>query len=180
MDTTDPQPRDSHVRNRTARRTMRFRRRGFSLDMTPLVDVAFLLLTFFMFATTMAQPQVIEMRVPPDGLFIDYIVPPTFLTIYLRRDGSLFWKKEEGSALRRLAMKEVRGLVAHHDLMKGASIALRVDTAARYERLIDLIDQIRHAERVSNEREGDLHQGWNGGFSIERMTPSEQKEVGTL
>ncbi|MBC8144279.1 MAG: biopolymer transporter ExbD, partial [bacterium] len=31
------------------------KRVGFKLDMTPLVDVAFLLLTFFMFATTMSQ-----------------------------------------------------------------------------------------------------------------------------
>ena len=34
--------------------------------MTPLVDVAFLLLTFFMFTTTMMRPQTMEINLPPD------------------------------------------------------------------------------------------------------------------
>lgn len=42
------------------------KRVGFVLDMTPLVDITFLLLTFFMFTTTMATPQVMEMSVPPE------------------------------------------------------------------------------------------------------------------
>lgn len=178
MDTTDPQPRDSHVRNRTERRATRTRRRGFSLDMTPLVDVAFLLLTFFMFATTMAQPQVIEMRVPP--ALYDAIQHPAFLTIYLRKDGALFTKRADAAVPQRLEWRDVDELAANHYGVGGAALALRVDTAARYEMLIDLIDRIRRNERIANEREGDSHQERSEGLSIERMTPSEQKEVGAL
>ena len=39
---------------------------GFRLDMTPLVDITFLLLTFFMFTTSMTTPQTMEMNVPPE------------------------------------------------------------------------------------------------------------------
>ena len=42
----------------------RARKRGFHLDMTPMVDLAFLLLTFFMLTTTFAKPRVMELTMP--------------------------------------------------------------------------------------------------------------------
>ncbi len=67
------------------------KRVGFSLDMTPLVDLAFLLLTFFMFATTMAQPQIMEMSVPPNlDVPID-VAQSKLMTVYVRKDGKLFY-----------------------------------------------------------------------------------------
>ena len=67
------------------------KRLGFQLDMTPLVDVAFLLLTFFMFATTMSQPQIMEMRIPPDIRRRYEVKASELLTIYRaqRQEGSL-------------------------------------------------------------------------------------------
>lgn len=45
----------------------RARKHGFHLDMTPMVDLAFLLLTFFMLTTTFAKPRVMELTMPiPD------------------------------------------------------------------------------------------------------------------
>ena len=41
------------------------RRLGIRIDMTPLVDVGFLLLTFFMLTTTMNKPQAMEINLPP-------------------------------------------------------------------------------------------------------------------
>lgn len=49
-----------------ASKRKKMKRVGFHLDMTPLVDITFLLLTFFMFTTTMAAPQVMEMSIPPE------------------------------------------------------------------------------------------------------------------
>lgn len=43
-------------------------RLGFAVDMTPLVDITMLLLTFFMFTTTMLKPQIMEMRIPPEDV----------------------------------------------------------------------------------------------------------------
>jgi len=39
-------------------------RRSVSVDMSPMVDLAFLLLTFFMLATTFNKPQAMELLVP--------------------------------------------------------------------------------------------------------------------
>ncbi len=42
----------------------RARKRSFRLDMTPMVDLAFLLLTFFMLTTTFAKPNVMQLTMP--------------------------------------------------------------------------------------------------------------------
>jgi biopolymer transport protein ExbD len=44
----------------------RARKRAFRLDMTPMVDLAFLLLTFFMLTTTFSKPNVMQLTMP-DG-----------------------------------------------------------------------------------------------------------------
>ncbi|HET9504046.1 MAG TPA: biopolymer transporter ExbD [Hymenobacter sp.] len=45
----------------------RTRKHSFHLDMTPMVDLAFLLLTFFMLTTTLAKPRVMQLTMPvPD------------------------------------------------------------------------------------------------------------------
>jgi len=42
------------------------RRVGVRIDMTPMVDVAFLLLIFFMVTTVFRTPQALEINLPPD------------------------------------------------------------------------------------------------------------------
>jgi biopolymer transport protein ExbD len=47
------------------------RRIGVKNDMTPMVDIAFLLLTFFMLTTTMAKPQTMEINLPPGDVNVE-------------------------------------------------------------------------------------------------------------
>src|SRR5438034_11098892 len=42
------------------------KRIGVKIDMTPMVDVAFLLLIFFMCTTVFRKPQALEINLPPD------------------------------------------------------------------------------------------------------------------
>src|SRR5512146_636671 len=42
------------------------KRIGIKIDMTPMVDVAFLLLIFFMCTTVFRKPQALEITLPPD------------------------------------------------------------------------------------------------------------------
>ena len=53
----------------------RARKHTFRLDMTPMVDLAFLLLTFFMLTTTFAKPHVMELQMPARPQSDDQITP---------------------------------------------------------------------------------------------------------
>lgn len=66
------------------------KRVGFVLDMTPLVDITFLLLTFFMFTTTMATPQIMEMSVPPEDVEVE-VRDSELLTIMLDKEGDIYY-----------------------------------------------------------------------------------------
>ncbi|MBT9391987.1 biopolymer transporter ExbD [Hymenobacter sp. NST-14] len=45
----------------------RAKKHAFHLDMTPMVDLAFLLLTFFMLTTTFSKPTVMQVAMPVKG-----------------------------------------------------------------------------------------------------------------
>ena len=67
------------------------RRLGIRIDMTPLVDVAFLLLTFFMLTTSMSRPQTMEINLPPDTNVKVEIAESNLLTIRVNDKGDIFW-----------------------------------------------------------------------------------------
>ena len=54
----------SHKKKKGKRKPKK--RVAIRIDMTPLVDVAFLLLTFFMLTTVFSKPQTLEINLPPD------------------------------------------------------------------------------------------------------------------
>lgn len=67
------------------------------IDMTPMVDLAFLLLTFFMLTTTFNKPQRmdISMPVPPDEKNEPTKVKENTVTILIGKDNKLFWYEGE-------------------------------------------------------------------------------------
>jgi biopolymer transport protein ExbD len=149
--------------------------------MTPLVDVAFLLLTFFMFATTMARPQALEMHLPPSLVPSVVAIPASrMLTLLARSDGRLLFRRGAEEALHGVDHNGARSLIADHYRIDGAVVALRIDTAARYQQLIDLLDDIRHGARSGARLNGGAYVEGNERFSIQPMTPLDYKEVGTL
>jgi len=56
---------ESGVKHKKGRRR-KPKRIGVKIDMTPMVDVAFLLLIFFMCTTVFRKPQALEINLPPD------------------------------------------------------------------------------------------------------------------
>jgi len=62
----------------------RARKHSFHLDMTPMVDLAFLLLTFFMLTTTFAKPRVMGLTMPvPDKKQPTLVASKRAMTIVL-------------------------------------------------------------------------------------------------
>ena len=66
-------------------------RSGFNVDLTPLVDITFLLLTFFIFTTTLQEPQAMEMKIPPEVEDEIKVKTSELLTLVVRNDDKVVY-----------------------------------------------------------------------------------------
>ena len=127
------------------------KRVGFVLDMTPLVDITFLLLTFFMFTTTMAAPQALDMSIPPEiDVQID-VRESELLSIFVREDNKIFWAKGSEDP-KEIALKDIRGLSIRENLDPAVKnkliVALKTSNDASYGLIVQILDQLNLAEGV--------------------------------
>lgn len=131
------------------------KRVGFVLDMTPLVDITFLLLTFFMFTTTMAAPQVMDMSLPPE-MKTEIEVPDYLLfEIKVRDDGEIFWNIGTEEPKKVESLKELRKIAIRENLKPETKnkliTVLKISDDALYKRAIEILDELNLAEGVIAE-----------------------------
>ncbi len=117
------------------------RRVGIAIDMTPMVDIAFLLLTFFMLTTTMTKPQTMEINLPPDSDVKVEIAESNLMTIRVKEDASIYWnigiespKKVEFDNLRAL-------LRERQEQNPKLTVLLKIERGGKYHMMVDIIDE---------------------------------------
>jgi biopolymer transport protein ExbD len=137
------------------------KRMGFHLDMTPLVDITFLLLTFFMFTTTMATPQVMDMSMPPE-IEVDVPVKESLLfTILVDEHNRVFYYPEQEEVTELKDIKGLKAIAKQQNLKETAKneliTALKVDPLANYELVVQILDQLNLAEPlIASELQKEL------------------------
>jgi biopolymer transport protein ExbD len=127
------------------------RRVGVRIDMTPLVDIAFLLLTFFMLTTSMSRPQTMEINLPPDKEVKVEIAESNLLTLRMNEKGELFWNVGIESP-KRLERDGLRAFLKQHVIDNPKLVALlKIDRAAKYNQMVEMIDdfQLSNVTRFS-------------------------------
>ena len=118
------------------------RRLGTRIDMTPLVDVAFLLLTFFMFTTSMSRPQTMEINLPPDQNVKVEVAESNLLTLRINEKGDLFYSTGIESP-KRIERKEIRAFLREKVASNPKLIVLvKVDRMGRYDMMVNIIDEL--------------------------------------
>ena len=61
------------------------------IDMTPMVDLGFLLITFFVFTTTISKPTVTDLYMPKDGGDSTKLVDDLALTLVLHNNNEVYY-----------------------------------------------------------------------------------------
>src|SRR5512140_3577118 len=85
------------------------RRLSVRIDNTPMVDVAFLLLTFFMLTTTMNRPQTMEINLPPEKTTVE-VAKSNLLTHLVKEEGSIYWNMSTDKPVK-VEYKDLRALM---------------------------------------------------------------------
>lgn len=163
------------------------KRVGFHLDMTPLVDITFLLLTFFMFTTTMAQPQVMEMSYPPEGGVEVDVNEETLIEIRLAEDGDIFWNLGVDEP-EKVELRELRENVVRENLKKGKInemiTVLIPHRDADYGEVVQLLDELNLAEMMIIEELSDMTDPETGQpydrkrrFTIAPMSEEDEEKI---
>jgi biopolymer transport protein ExbD len=150
----------SHAKGKKKRK----KRVGIRIDMTPMVDVALLLLTFFMLTTVFSKPQTMELNLPPGDISVE-VPASVLLMLRIEPDMKIYWNMgNEPTALKIIQFKELRPLLIERLQSIPKLITLvKIDRYAKYSDMVDIIDELNLANITR--------------FSIAPMTDTDKKLI---
>ncbi len=162
---------ESGVKHKKGRRR-KPKRIGVKIDMTPMVDVAFLLLIFFMCTTVFRKPQALEINLPPDPHAKVEIAESNVMTLRVIApadsvgEARAFWRLAK-DPFTEVSISKLQPIFAAEGKKNPKLVVLvKIDRKAKYRYMVDIIDQLQFAEL--------------NRFSLAPLTPEEKKEVETL
>ncbi len=121
------------------------RRVGVRIDMTPMVDVAFLLLTFFMLTTQFSKPQTMEINLPPNDASVE-VAESNLLTLRVAEDGTIYWNIGNDKPTK-IAMVDLSKTLVEKNRANPKLITLiKVDRKGKYGEMVDIMDELNLAD----------------------------------
>jgi biopolymer transport protein ExbD len=134
--------------------------------MTPMVDVAFLLLIFFMVTTVFRTPKALEINLPPKDATVQVMESKT-MTIRILADGRLYWKRgAKENPWNRSSVAQVKEVLAPFVNQGDLIMVVKVDRDAAFEDMVSMLDEL-HAAKLTR-------------FSITPLEDKEKQEVEKL
>jgi biopolymer transport protein ExbD len=137
------------------------------VDMTPMVDLGFLLITFFMLTTTLSQPKTMDLIMPAQDGPPSVLADSNALTIVIGSDDKIIYYAGMGNdkehppkimhssyansnGIRDVIIakrKEVLNRFKKDDLM----VLIKADNSANYKNVVDIMDEmlINHVSRYA-------------------------------
>jgi biopolymer transport protein ExbD len=122
----------------------RGKRIGIRMDMTPMVDVAFLLLTFFMLATVFSRPQAMEINLPESDVPVE-IAESNVLTLRGAEDGNIYWNIGT-QPLESIPYRDLNELLTRQNQANPQLVTIiKVARQGTYTMAVDMLDEIKLA-----------------------------------
>ena len=137
----------SAIENAPKNRTDKVKSRKLStrIDMTPMVDLAFLLLTFFILTSELQKKFVMQIMMPDKPTNEDVISASKVLTIILDRNNSVYWYNGPEPVIQKTNFDAsgIRGVIRQKkESIPGLLIAIKATDEAKYKNLIDILDEV--------------------------------------
>ena len=120
------------------------RRLNVRIDMTPMVDVVMLLITFFMLTTVFNRPQTMEINMPQEGATVE-VAESNLLTLRVATGDRLYWnlgvEPPQGLEFAQLRPLLTQRLAANPSLIT----LVKVDRESSYKSMVDVMDELNLA-----------------------------------
>ncbi len=114
------------------------------VDLTPLVDVVMLLITFFMLTTVFTQPQTMEINLPPDEAQVE-VGESSLLTLRVLTDGTIYWNMGIETP-QVIEFKALRSFLEERLQVNPKLITLlKVEREGTYSMMVDVMDELQLA-----------------------------------
>lgn len=121
------------------------RRISIRLDMTPMVDIAFLLLIFYMVATVFSEPQAMEINLPPETEVP--VKESKVLSIRVDELNNLYWNLAQDDPTP-IPFDSLSVVLINENQASAELITLvKIHKLAKYSRMVDIIDEIEVIEQ---------------------------------
>ena len=134
------------------------KRKGLStalkIDMTPMVDLGFLLITFFIFTSTMAESKATDLMMPKEGEPL-HLKQSNALTLLLHEDNKIYvyegeWKSNKKGKLRATSFDnkmDLRNIIQNKQRQLDEKrdemmVLIKPSEKSRYNNIIDALDEM--------------------------------------
>jgi biopolymer transport protein ExbD len=121
------------------------------VDLTPMVDLGFLLITFFIFTTTMSQPTAMRLALPDDKVKPEdqnKIKQSGALTLLLGKDNHVFYYEGEllpdASNFKSTNFKDIRDVIINKKQQADTNlvVVIKPNDESTYKNFIDILDEM--------------------------------------
>jgi biopolymer transport protein ExbD len=139
------------------------------VDMTPMVDLGFLLITFFMLTTTLSKPKTMNLIMPKDDKdHPNKIAESKSLTVILEGDHKVAWYEGIGNApthppmvqyttfankdgIRDVIIKKRLQVMDNNNGANDLTVLIKADKSASYQDVVGMMDEmlINHVDRYA-------------------------------
>lgn len=132
-------------------------RKQIFVDLTPMVDLAFLLITFFMLTTSMMESESMELLMPKKGPVTFDVPESQTITFIAAENNKLFYYKgrnyEEliqtdysAGGLREMLYKNIEDIKQKYGADETPYCIIKIDDAANYQNMVDILDEMAITE----------------------------------
>lgn len=138
---------------------VRSKKQNSKVDLTAMVDLAFLLITFFMLTTSLSKPQSMDLPMPDkdpktedikiaDARTLTVVLgPENRLKMYMGQFGSPIEEPRDiaygGNGIRKVMLEKIKSVpITMGDPKKGLIVLIKAHKESTYKNLVDILDEV--------------------------------------
>jgi biopolymer transport protein ExbD len=118
------------------------------VDLTPMVDLGFLLITFFIFTTSLSQPTALALKLPkdvPDDIKQKQPISGVLTLLLAGNDKVFYYEKDDFHTMQSTTFSGIRSVIIAKKVKTKASdfmVILKPSSEASYKNTIQILDEM--------------------------------------